>query len=621
MTASPRARKWIRLAAYCFVVLTASPIRYWPLMDGWDPTWVFVLNYAAAHGLKDIFFTYGSLGYLTFPQAFGNNLGQGLVFQACLWLFLAWEMACLFFRGNLPLRNLLLFSFFFALSTPLYWFNFGGVESLFLVVTLVELYLYRSRGSLRHYVFALIAIGITPAIKLSTCLTAAAALAGFLADRIMRDGWKARRELTLALLVPAAVAGGLTVSAVSGWRGLWLYLRASAELIGGFTAAMSNPGDWREFVAAGLVLSVFVYLLFRQAKANPGWARSSLCTFAGPVLLSFKHGFVRQDMHVISYFCFMALATAVVSLQLPLLRPDLRLWIALETFTLCWALVNFSHVGADTIAIVSGRNNSQTVWTALHPARLRRMLAPSTDEFNPESLIETEIRAVVGGAPVASLSGRYSVLGAGGWNPRFYPVIQMYTAYTPYLDGLNAAWMRDHGPAFLIYNGFTLDGRDAWAANPATWLEIYRWYETRWLGPRNLLLQRRAAPRFTALEPVARFTVRAPLSLSLPHSSALLFWSLRCGNSLTGKVRKLLFRMAETEMRIDTEAREARLARIIPEMLVTPVMGTYLPETLDEFAAVFQPNGTIPAVREISFGGPGIGNYTSVCEAELWRPR
>src|ERR1017187_8210001 len=592
MPGRPRARKWIRLAAWCFVVLTASPIRYWPFMAGGDPSWVFVLNHAAAHGMKDIFFTYGPLGYLTFPQAFGNNLGQGLVFQACLWLFLAWEMACLFFRGNLPLRNLLLFSFFFALSTPLYWFNFGGVESLFLVVTLVELYLYRSRGSLRHYVFALIAIGITPAIKLSTCLTAAAVLAGFLADRIMQDGWKARRELTLALLVPAAVAGGVMTAALSGWRGLWLYLRASAELIGGFTAAMSNPGDWRGFVGAG------------------------------PVLLSFKHGFVRQDMHVISYFGFIALATALVSLQIPLeRRRGLTLGLAVVVLTLSWALVNFSHLGADTISIASGLDNAETVWNALRPARLHRILAPSTDEFDPESLIEPEIQAVVGNAPVASLSGWYSVLGLGGWNPRFYPVIQMYAAFTPYLDGLNAAWMRDHGPPFLIYNGFTLDGRDCWAANPATWLEIYRWYQTRWLGPRNLLLQRRATPRFTALDPLGRFTVRAPLSLSLPHSTAPVFWSLRCGNSLTGKVRKLLFRMAETEMRIDTEAGEARLARIIPEMLVTPVMGTYLPDTLDEFAAVFQPNGTIPAVREISFGGPGIGNYTSVCEAELWRPR
>ena len=224
-------------------------------------------------------------------------------------------------------------------------------------------------------------------------------------------------------------------------------------------------------------------------------------------------------------------------------------------------------------------------------------------------------------APVASLSGRYSVLGLRGWNPRFYPVIQMYAAFTPYLDGLNAAWMRDHGPPFLIYNGFVLDGRDAWAANPATWLEIYRWYDTRWLGPRNLLLQRRAGPRFTALEPVGRFTVRAPLSLSLPHSTVPVFWSLHCGNSLAGKVRKLLFRVAETEMIVEPEGGAARLAQIIPEMLVTPVMGTYLPDTLAEFAAVFQPNGTIPAVRKIYFGGPGIDNYTSVCEADLWRPR
>ena len=123
------------------------------------------------------------------------------------------------------------------------------------------------------------------------------------------------------------------------------------------------------------------------------------------------------------------------------------------------------------------------------------------------------------------------------------------------------------------------------------------------------------------MEPVARFTVRAPLSLSLPHSTAPVFWSLHCGNSLGGKVRKLLFRMAETDAIIEPEVGASRLAHIIPEMLVTPVMGTYLPDTLAQFAAVLQPNGTIPAVRKIYFGGPGIDNYMSVCEAELWRLR
>lgn len=625
MTASLQARKWIRLAACCFVVLAASPIRYWPLIDSLDGTWVFALNYAAAHGLKvgrDVFFTYGPLAYLTFPQAFGSNLAQGLIFQACLWLLLARELACLFFRSNLPLRNLALFSFFLALSTPLYWFNFGGVENLILLLTLVELHLYRLRGSLRHYVFALVFIGITPLIKLSACLMAGAGLAGFLADRVIQDGWKAKREIALALLVPAAVAGGLTSTALSGWQAALQYLRVAADMIGGYTAAMSTPGALWEFMEAGVVLAVFVYLLLKLAKDNPGWARFSICTFAGPVLLSFKHGFVRQDIHVTNYFGFMALAMALISLKIPLeRRRALPLGMAVATFTFSWTLVNVTHLGADIVSIASGVCNAQGAWDALHTARLRRSLAPSIGRIRQTSLIEPEIQAIVAGAPVASLSDSYSVLGASEWNLRFLPLIQMASACTPYLDGLNAAWIRDRGPLFLIYDGNVIDGRDSWAATPATWLEVYRWYETRWVGPRHLLLRRRVAPRFTALDPVARFTVTAPLSLSLPLSNAPVFWSLRCANSLTGKIRKLLFRMAQTEMRIGSEAGAVRSARIIPEMLGTPVMGTYLPATLAQFAAVFQPNGASPAVREIAFGGPGIDNYTPACEVELFRPR
>ena len=625
MTASLQARKWIRLAAYCFVVLAASPIRYWPLIDNLDGTWVFVLNYAAGHGLKvgsDVFFTYGPLAYLTFPQAFGSNLAQGLIFQACLWLLLARELECLFFRSNLPLRNLALFGFFIALSTPFYCFNFGGVENLILLITLVELYLYRLRGSFRHYMFALVFIGITPLIKLSACLMAAAGLAGFLTDRVIQDGWKAKREIALALLVPAAIAGGLTSAVLSGWQAAFRYQRVVADMIGGYTAAMSDPGPFWELMEAAVVLAVFLFFLLHRAKDNPGWARFSICTFAVPVLLSFKHGFVRQDIHVTNYFGFMALAMALISLKIPLeRRRALPVGMAVVTFTFSWALVNVSELGADIFSTASGLHNAQWAWGALRPARLRRSLAPSTGRIRQTSLIEPEIQAIVAGAPAASLSDSYSVLGASGWNLRFYPVIQMYSAYTPYLDGLNAAWIRDNGPPFLIYDGLAIDRRDPWAATPATWLEVYRWYETSWLGPRHLLLRRRVAPRFTALDPVARFTVTAPLSLSLPLSNAPVFWSLRCANSLTGKIRKLLFRMAQTEMRIGSEAGAVRSARIIPEMLGTPVMGTYLPATLAQFAAVFQPNGAIPAVREFAFGGPGIDNYTPACEVELFRPR
>lgn len=55
-----------------------------------------------------------------------------------------------------------------------------------------------------------------------------------------------------------------------------------------------------------------------------------------------------------------------------------------------------------------------------------------------------------------------------------------------------------------MFDGKAIDERDAWAETPAMWLEIYRWYDTRFLGTRNLLLVRRAAPRFGALETIGK---------------------------------------------------------------------------------------------------------------------
>jgi len=34
------------------------------------------------------------------------------------------------------------------------------------------------------------------------------------------------------------------------------------------------------------------------------------------------------------------------------------------------------------------------------------------------------------------------------------PVIQRYSAYTPRLDLLTAAWIGEHGPRFLIFDGY-----------------------------------------------------------------------------------------------------------------------------------------------------------------------
>jgi len=50
----------LRFALFLYSGLVVCPIRFWPLADGSDSTWVFASNYAALRGLangRDIFWT------------------------------------------------------------------------------------------------------------------------------------------------------------------------------------------------------------------------------------------------------------------------------------------------------------------------------------------------------------------------------------------------------------------------------------------------------------------------------------------------------------------------------------------------------------------------------------
>ena len=62
--------------------------------------------------------------------------------------------------------------------------------------------------------------------------------------------------------------------------------------------------------------------------------------------------------------------------------------------------------------------------------------------------------------------------------------------------------------------------------------------------------------------------------------------------------------------------------RIIPEVLVSPVLGNYLPANLTQFATlldpVIKPDYSVDVLK---FGGSGAASYQSDCDVELLRAR
>lgn len=621
------AKSKIRILLFLYVSLIICPIQYWPLAAYTDSTWYFAVNYAATHHLvvgRDFVFTSGPLSYLAVPQDIGNNLATGLACQALLWLLAIAIMWKLFFRSGFRLLNLAFFSFFLGFSGQLYQYPTPlGSGDLLLTCALILLLLFHLRGSLEHYIPALAMMGLIPLIKFVGLLSVAGVLGGLIAYRMVDQRRGRSREILLALTGTSLVAIiGLRLS-MGSFATLAQYFRVSMELSSGYNLAMSAAGSPVEILAAleALLLLVLAFRLVASGNSRTAWFLTSV--LAIPLFLSFKHGFVRQDVHVMHYFCFVAIAMALAALSTSFnMRSALIFGILLLLFTVLWQ-DNVARNGfRAAVAAVTGIRTPFIVGSALDLHHLQQILeAKGEQAFPPELHIEPEIRAIVGSEPVASLSMAYNNAYLDGLNLVLYPVIQRYSAYTPYLDQWNARWIDDQGPRFLIFDGNSIDGRHPWAETPAMWTEIYRWYELRLLGPRNLLLERRLQPRFERFKSLGHFQVTFGQPIQIPPAPQPAFWALECSLSKIGRLRELFFRVPEVTMKVDKANGESKSFRVLLSVVGSPSPGTNLPSDLAEFAAFF---GTVEdykvSVTALNFGGPGKSAYNRNCDLQFLQP-
>jgi len=624
------AKVALRWALFLYLGLVLCPIRYCaPTNQGYryiDNTWMFALNYAAAHHLavgRDIVWTWGPLSYLLFPFDIGNNLARGLAFQAALWVLIVVILSDLFFRSTFQLRNLALFSILIGLSV-VDFHQLVHPDDLFLPAALTLLVHFRLRGGIVRYVAALAIMGLIPLMQLTGGFIVAGVLAGLVVDRLLSGERGARMEGALAAAVPAVVAlAGLRL-ALGSFAAIGGYIRTGLELTRGYSVAMSWSGPRIEFVVAleviALLLAAVLLLMLRHREK----ARFFVLILVLPIVMSVKHAFVRQEFfHFVPFLSFVAVALALVTLAIPLSeRFALVAGVGvLLLFAVLWQDYAVRHDLMAALASVTGIRTPSLVWNVLHFEGLRRTLDAEGRQNYSGTRIEPEIKLIVGREPpIGFLSFSYSNALMDDLNLVLLPVVQGYSAYTPYLDRLNATWIDNKVPRFLIFDGAAIDGRHPWTETPATWSEVYRWYNTRMLGARNLLLERRAEPRFRRFEPFARQTVHFGEDLPMPVSPEPVFWSMQCSLSTTGKLRALLLRVPPVMMVVSEGDGRTKSFRAILPVLGAPSLGNYLPSSLAEFAEVFnQREDRDFSVAKLEFRSLGKSAYQQDCEVRFLR--
>lgn len=616
-------------------MLVLCPIQYWPFIDNADNSWYFAVNYAAAHHLitgVDIVGESGPLGYLGFPQDIGNNLAKALTFQIVLWavvLFIVWRI---FWRSSAGLRRIAFFTVFLGLSAKLFQYPDPlGVADLLLAAAMILIVQFQVQGGISRYIAALFMLGLAPLIKFVSLFVVAGLSLGIVLDRLLHRQGKWVRELLFAVLVPLSVIGTGYWLSMGSLSVIYRYLRSSMELSSGYSRSMSLAGPPIQFVEAFVLLLLLAITLRVMARSQRRLAVFLVLLLGLPLALNLKHSFVRQDSaHTMHLFCFFTLVLALVALAADLSQRQMTkiLGGALIVSIAFWPNMVARGELRSAVGAVTGMRTPYMIWP-LFPfsGGLRQTLQARSDaRFPAEKRVEAEIRSIIGDEPVASLSEAYSDLLMDGLHPVFYPVVLRHTAYTPYLDRLNADWVREHGPRFLVFNAESIDGRHPWTDTPAMWIEVYRWYRLRFPGHRNVLLERRLDARFSQFELLSRNQVhwgeelQPPAVASASTFSGAIFWRMECAPTLAGSLRQLFFRIPEVTMNVQNQDGQAKAFRFLPAVAVAPSIGNYLPVTVAEFAAVFDDNRTPDFfVKALSFDGPGATAYPESCDFQWLR--
>lgn len=364
------------------------------------------------------------------------------------------------------------------------------------------------------------------------------------------------------------------------------YLRGILELANGYNTAMAYDESYLWFVTGLSIATGFILTLSATAGLYRDWRQLPLLLFfAGFAFMKWKHGYVRADGHVYIFFFFMTLLLPSLWLAATC-RPNplrhrgwrlLAMIAGVTTFLLSIAAASdfwdqrFLGLFRDMPGYVKRNINY------LHSPNAWRKKLDQELEQNRIAFDLPQIRNEVGQATVDFFGFEQGILLLNGLNYHPRPMGGgSFNVYTPYLQRLNEAFLRDakRRPAYQVVKLRTLDGRLTTGDDPLTLNNLLHLYSPL-LIQRDFLLLKDRGPDAALPGPIKLSeTVVHPgqkLTVPDPGPDKLLLFTVQAPRSLLGHLRSFLYRPSSLQISLTTDQRETAF-RLIPELVTVPVI-------------------------------------------------
>lgn len=431
-----------------------------------DPSYQAVLEYARTHNFqfgKDIVFTYGPLGFLNTVVSQGLLTVQRIIFALAWSGIVAWSVTGLARQIPGPMK-------FVFLVWVLIYSNIGGVEQhAFLVMAYGCMILMgdvlRHKGAAATF---LIAFALLALIKFTFMI---AATVSVILCALAHSGKRNVKTSLVIVIFFGAIFLALWLASGQQLENLSPWIRGSFEIVAGYTDAMAIFPKVRVLVicaVAGAMFLASLWVIIRSARLSFS-SGGILVVTTVYVFLSWKHGFVRADGHVMGFIFFLPIAFAILlteTFQKGMHRKP-RIYLAtlfMGVVILCNWAADFQEPGTMLTKLVD--------WPRYMTVNSRLILKSVTGNWEncfealrvnhqlkrvPDLPIS---RSLVGKAPVDVVNYTQWAALANNLNYCPRPIIQGYSVYTPYLQDLNLSFYRsEKRPQYLLFKMETIDGR------------------------------------------------------------------------------------------------------------------------------------------------------------------
>ncbi len=599
------------------IIIQAFHLKFIPITGGIDPSWQYIVNYSFFHHIKFVF-TAGLFGFITTPMNIGSNLDIAVTFRFLVWVCFSGLFLYLALKKSFSLLNLAIFGLTFSLSGSVLSFDYFLCFLLLIFLSLSFSANRRSFVVLYSLITALAAL--LWLIKFTAAVLVASSCILCIGILFFRDTWKALRAFIMTFAGIPILFSGFYMIYRPSFSEMLSYLRSAYEISSGYNIAMSITGERSVlFFALGSIITyVLLVVLLYKNHETPSLFISLMCIPS--VFVAFKHGFVRQDGHETVFWAFMTLIVGLIFLFTNF--RHCTKWILVLLIPMIAPLV-FLPGYAIPIANILGVHRFEAMIDLVNYTQTKKDLNTLPPELLNIYTLPRDWVSAIGEHTVSIFPWETSYAYVNNLNYMPFPVIQAYSAYTPYLDEMNADLLEnpETAPEFIFMQLLALDGRHPLIDVPAMWLAMYKWYEVEKQVDKPyplFLLKRRTDPRFQEIELIEKKEYPIDDSVIIPVEEQPVVMKMSLQLSFLGKLVKNFFKVPEIKMNLSTHIGYGTY-RVIPDTLENGLFINYLPLRLQDVYALMNQNQVSTQIDHFNISGEGLPLYQDSMLVEFYR--